>query len=42
MLGLLYGIYGIVGAFAVQTVLNKALKIFMMYRHPENWATQLR
>jgi len=42
VLGLWYGIYGLIFAFAVQTVLNKALKVFMMHRHSDNWATQSR
>lgn len=41
-LGVWYGIFGLISAYGIQTVLNKGLKIYLMNKHSNDWATQLR
>ncbi|MDH3972749.1 MAG: oligosaccharide flippase family protein [Deltaproteobacteria bacterium] len=41
-LGKLIGIYGIIAAFALQLVLNKGLKVFLLKRYYHEWGTVIR
>ncbi|MCU7924766.1 MAG: oligosaccharide flippase family protein [Candidatus Thiodiazotropha sp. (ex Dulcina madagascariensis)] len=40
--GQLYGIYGVIIAFAIQLFFNKGLKVFLMMKHSKDWDTVVR
>ncbi|MCU7904540.1 MAG: oligosaccharide flippase family protein [Candidatus Thiodiazotropha sp. (ex Epidulcina cf. delphinae)] len=40
--GRLYGIYGVIIAFAIQLFFNKGLKVFLMSKHSTDWDTVVR
>lgn len=42
MAGQLYGIYGVVGAFALQIAINKGAKLLLLKRHTTGWADTVR
>jgi O-antigen/teichoic acid export membrane protein len=41
-LGYLYGIFGLIAAYAIQLFLNKGLKIHLMKKHPNEWHSKVR
>lgn len=41
-LGLAFGIYGLISAHAIQMVLNKGLKVYLMNIHSSDWDSTLR
>ena len=41
-LGAIFGIYGVISAYAIQMIINKGLKIYFLNKHYSTWSTIIR